>query len=180
MYLVCLTLPSHWRGNPQRLMVDLLFLNILLSEEKSTRKPGRRYAATVCWPNVTKFKVLTAALLKIQVLWDVMLCCWVGGFWRFKGLQCFQVLGLHVILMLKVRWFFELAGTTDPVTEHHSITTLMFCVPLCRLQVKMVIHHIYVFQKRAPCLFKFTLWFILVHTVSVNVMMHPHKSLCRV
>jgi hypothetical protein len=46
-------------------MVDLLFLNILLREGKSTRKPGRRYVAAVYGPHIVGIELhsfLTSAL----------------------------------------------------------------------------------------------------------------------
>jgi hypothetical protein len=40
------------------------------------------------------------------------------------------------------------------VTEHHGIATLMFCIPLWLLQVKVDVHHVYLSQReRALCLF---------------------------
>ena len=35
---------------------------------------------------IITFEVLTVVLLRIHVLWDVMLCCWMNDSWYFEGL----------------------------------------------------------------------------------------------
>jgi hypothetical protein len=39
------------------------------------------------------FEVLTAVLLKIDVVWDVMLCHWVSVPWHFEGLWYLHLQG---------------------------------------------------------------------------------------
>lgn len=36
------------------------------------------------WP-LTRFGVLSAVLLKLQIFWEVLLCRWTIGCWRFEG-----------------------------------------------------------------------------------------------
>ena len=37
--------------------------------------------------------MFTLVELSIPDFWDVMLCCWVSGFWQFEGLCCICVQG---------------------------------------------------------------------------------------
>jgi hypothetical protein len=44
---------------------------------------------------IARFEVVTAALLKIQVFWDVTLCCWVSGSRCVKD---------HSVVMFRIKW----------------------------------------------------------------------------
>lgn len=43
------------------------------------------------WYIIVRFEVHTIMLLKIQVIWDVMLCWLVSRYWCFEGLLCLHV-----------------------------------------------------------------------------------------
>jgi hypothetical protein len=45
------------------------------------------------WERYVRLEAVTAALLRVQVCWNVMLCLWVSGSWQFEGLWCLQNMG---------------------------------------------------------------------------------------
>jgi len=73
---------------------------------------ANRSVPRLCWIQVwavfhnmkrnVRAEVLSAVLLEIQTVWNVMLCCWTSGCWSFKGSK-----------------ILELSETVHPMTQHH-------------------------------------------------------------
>ena len=59
------------------------------------------------WTNFARVEVFTSVLLWIQAFWDVILLCWLSGFWHFNGLQFlhFQVSSICSIKMKALQNF---------------------------------------------------------------------------
>jgi len=62
------------------------------------------------------FEILNSVVLKIQVVWDVMLCSWKS---------------LGLLVNMKTLWSFRVLGTTHPAAQHHILEDLdhlhIFC-----------------------------------------------------
>jgi hypothetical protein len=84
---------------------------------------------------IVGFDVPTTVLLRIKVLWDVKLCCWLSSYQQFKRSKCLHLQGLSsprriqyslsfirycLNLNMKALLSFEMLETTYPVTQHHT------------------------------------------------------------
>jgi hypothetical protein len=69
--------------------------------------------SVVKWSTTHRFtvmsEVLKSVVLKIQVVWDVMLCCWKS---------------LGLLVNMKTLWSFKVLGTNHPAAQHHILEDL--------------------------------------------------------
>jgi len=66
-----------------------------------------------------RFQVLTVVLLRIQVFWDVALCCWVSGSQHLKGTWCLHRQGSSRAWRILLGSF-ETSRNTHPSTQCHT------------------------------------------------------------
>ena len=61
--------------------------------------------------NLKDLRFLTVVLLKIQVFWDVTLCCWVMSYWHFEWAWCLHLSGLSSTRRLLFVWMVKVKAT---------------------------------------------------------------------
>jgi len=76
------------------------------------------------------YEVLKSVVLKIQVVWNVMLCCWKG---------------LGLLVNVKTLQSFKVLGTTHPAAQHHILGDLdhlhiFYCAHAQHTAVTVALH----------------------------------------
>ena len=145
-----------------RLQVWIFYRKVMLvMQNKYSKPPTHPWSllyVVYSLETAVRFEILAAVLLKKQIIWNVMLCCWMFGSWWFKEkmflhVQCQAVRAFHscldcLTLKMKAPWSLR---CQKPLTQQHNIIskrsqklsfyskqwTLSYC--RCKSCVKVII-----------------------------------------
>jgi hypothetical protein len=109
-------LKSFWLTGYCCTTISIWLPHISISDILSTTFSFGRYRISVL--GLTSIHT-TLLLLKIQVVLDVMLCCWASSYWRFEGLS-------HLYLDpggegTMISWNIRNGSLHDSVTSHRTL-----------------------------------------------------------
>jgi len=82
---------SVWHHSSLPRLIPIIFLVFFCQFHFQNHLWDKVISHSWKWYIIVRFEVHTLVLLKIQVVWDVMLCWLVSRYWCFEGLLCLHV-----------------------------------------------------------------------------------------